>query len=307
MELPAEIRIKILTELLWQPKLLRVIKEAGCTRLYMKPPSTSVRRASSFSFCPEVLLVCRSIYEEGVAILYSNTVGCEIWCDSGGLSQMSFLRHAWNMKGKYVLARTTAAEGYDPKFESSTALLSRVKRLDVVVSVSDDDECMDTRCAVRDFVQAAQNLPLLSEIDIHLQMGIVREDDSLHKTRVYHTEEISVQDYRDFALGPFALLRNLKRVTFSGVSSSIAEELGMDMMGQEPGIDLPRMYDNLMLYMDRRIVDDQCRMCRQLFRLCEIAEHAVDIEDERAFRKSRSTILDMIADHESQTFETSPR
>ena len=42
-------------------------------------------------------------------------------------------------------------------------------------SVSDEDECMDTRCAVRDFVQAARYLPLLSEMDIHLHMGIVRE------------------------------------------------------------------------------------------------------------------------------------
>ena len=77
----------------------------------------------------------------------------------------------------------------------------------------------------------------------------------------------------------------------------------MDMTGQEPCIDLPRMHDNLMLYMDHRIIDDQCRMCRRLFRLCERAEHAVDMEDERAFRRSRSKILNMIADHEIKTLK----
>ena len=297
MELPAEIRIKILTELLWQPEPLRVIQEPHSISTIDEETPTWVPRICSFSFCPEVLLVCRALHEEGVNILYDNTIGCEIWCSSRGISQTSFLRHAWDMKGKYVPARSTAG---DPRYESPKALLSRVKRLNVVVRVSLNDICMETRCAVREFVQAARLLPLLSEMEIHLHMGKVREDDTLYKTRVYHNENISVQDYRDFALGPFALLRNLKRVTLTGVSSSIAEELGRIMMGQEPVVDLPRMYQNLMLYVDYRISDDQCRLCYRVFHHTERAGHEVDMEDEPAFRKSRSKILNIIADHEAK-------
>ena len=204
------------------------------------------------------------------------------------------------MIGKETSARSTNGERFDPKPDSLKALLSRVKRLDVVVRAGVHDACIDTRGAVRLFVQDARRLPLLSEIDIHLWMGIDRNSETLDKTSLYHIEDISAQDYRDFALGPFALFRNLKRVAFTGVSSSIAEELGRIMMGQEPVVDLPRMYQNLMLYVDYRISDDQCRLCYRVFHHTERAEHEVDMEDEPAFRKSRSKILNIIADHEAK-------
>ena len=302
MELPAEIRIKILTELLWQQEPLRIMREAGCPRYLHEQNPTSARRSSTFSFCPAVLLVCRALHEEGVAILYSNTVGCEIWCEYSDLNyvayQNSFLRHSWDIEGKHIPGRLTRAEGIDPLFNSAKALLSRVKRLDVVVRIDGHDACIDTRSAVRGFVEAARLLPMLSEMDIHLCMGIDRRAEVVHDLRRYEDEIISVQDYKDFALGPFALLRNLKSVTFTGVSSRIAEELGRVMMSQQPVVDLPRMYDNLIEYTEARISYGHCRMCCRAFDHADRALIEIDMEDERAFRRSRSKILDIIADHE---------
>lgn len=256
MELPAEIRIKVLAEILSQQKPLKVMRVD-----YDRGNAICSREVGTFSFYPAVLLVCRAIYEEGVAILYSNTICCEIWCAYSPPTTRPYLQatfHNWYLIGKETSARSTNGERFDPKPDSLKALLSRVKRLDVVVRAGVHDACIDTRGAVRLFVQDARRLPLLSEIDIHLWMGIDRNSETLDKTSLYHIEDISAQDYRDFALGPFALFRNLKRVAFTGVSSSIAEELGRVMMGQESVVELPQMYDDLMAYVDARITDDGC-------------------------------------------------
>ena len=73
MELPAEIRIKVLAEILSQQKPLKVMRVD-----YDRGNAICSREVGTFSFYPAVLLVCRAIYEEGVAILYSNTICCEI-------------------------------------------------------------------------------------------------------------------------------------------------------------------------------------------------------------------------------------
>ena len=186
----------------------------------------------------------------------------------------------------------------DPIFNSAKALLSRVKRLDVVVRIDGHDACIDTRSAVRGFVEAARLLPMLSEMDIHLCMGIDGGSEVVHDIRRYEDEIISVQDYKDFALGPFALLRNLKSVTFTGVSSRIAEELGRVMMSQQPVVDLPRMYDNLIEYTEARISYGHCRSAvEHLTMLIELLSK-LTWKTNVAFRRSRSKILDIIADHE---------
>jgi hypothetical protein len=119
-------------------------------------------------------------------------------------------------------------------------------------------------------------------------------------TRNYNYEPISLQEYTDFALGPFAQLLNLSQVSLTGVSESVANELEKVMLGHEPIINLSQMYGSLMKYLRKCLQYDHCAGCRSAFRHAARANYDVDIEDERAFRKSRSKIFAIISEHQKR-------
>lgn len=312
MQLPTEVRLKILIELLWQEEPLKVTREAGIRwRSRVEEPRdgfpVSLHRESNFKLHPAILRVCHSIYEEGMPILYKNTIGCEVFCDFDCLisdepCRSSFLRPGWDIRGKHIPPRGAS---YDPIYASPRALMSRVRSLDVLVRVEADDECSSTRIAVRTFVQAIRGLPQLSEISIHLEIPPEPAPRFGSDTWRYENEEISLQDYKDFALGPFALMRNLSSVAFTGVSTNIAEELTKAMVSQEPIVDLPRMNDALREYIRERLRYGHCRACRRALLHAVRADHEVDMEDERAFRRSRSKIFAIIAEHEKRDLRNS--
>jgi len=69
MELPAEVRLKLLRELLWQPEPLKKIG-----RRYWLTPVAHVE-GTNYAFHPAILATCRKLNEEGCTVLYEeNTV-----------------------------------------------------------------------------------------------------------------------------------------------------------------------------------------------------------------------------------------
>lgn len=143
-------------------------------------------------------------------------------------------------------------------------------------------------------------LPQLSELSIRLQLAANPRPGIFGDTRRYDYKPISLQEYRDFALGPFAQFRNLSQVSITGVSKSIANELKKAMLGREPIINLSQMYDGLMRYLRKCLQYDHCAYCRSAFRHAARADFEVDMEDERAFRKFRSKIFAIVSEHEKR-------
>jgi hypothetical protein len=305
LELPAEIRLNILKQLLWQQEPLKIIEEASlsrprcscstCERRRGSPPSE--HRQSTFHFTPAILRTCRALHAEGVEVLYNNVISCEVLCDftchiREGPYQSSFLRPEWTINGDNVLC---ASGGFHETLYDPRALMSRVKRLDIVVLVRYDDECSSTRRAVQAFVQGTTKLPQLSEVTIHL---LIPDNLSRYEDWRYEYEIISREDYRALALGPFALMRGLRSVSFTGVLTSVADELTAMMVGHSPVIDLPRMYKAMRTYVSRRVEYGHCDRCRLAFEYAERADHEADMEDEAAFRRSRTKIFSIIDQHE---------
>jgi hypothetical protein len=69
MKLPAEIRLKILRELLWQPEPLKKIGRHSWSE------TVTHVEATNYAFHPAILATCRKLNEEGCTVLYEeNTV-----------------------------------------------------------------------------------------------------------------------------------------------------------------------------------------------------------------------------------------
>jgi hypothetical protein len=305
LELPTEIRLHILKQLLWQQEPLKIIEEASlsrpwcscgaCGRRRGSPPSE--HRQSTFQFSPAILRTCRTLHAEGIEVLYNNVISCEVLCDFTchirvEPYQSSFLRPEWTISGDNILC---ASGGFHEILYDPRALMSRVKRLDIVVRVRYGDECSSTRRAVQAFVQGTTKLPQLSEVTIHL---LIPDNLTHYVDWRYENEVIPREDYRALALGPFAQMRGLRSVNFTGVSTSVADELTPMMIGDSPVVDLPKMYEAMRTYLNRRVEYGHCNRCRLAFEYAERADHEQDMEDEAAFKRSRTKVFSIIDQHE---------
>ena len=309
MELPTEIRLRILQELLWQQESLKITRETdsncicfGCSGKDKHPPARALRQ-SSFAFSPAILRTCRILHQEGVSLLYNNTFACELWYDDDndfeyddGPYVSSFLRPDWNISGTHL--RMDGSK----RFYTSAYLMKNVKRLEVVVRVLGDEGCSSTRQLVRKFVPSIQKLVALSHLKVRLDLPslpvIIPWVDT--PRWLYENREITRDDYKDQALGPFALLRRLKSVEFDGVDVTIAKELKTIMTGDAPAVDFARMHESLNKYTFGCVQYKHCLVCRMVIRYLERAEHAADMEDETAFKQARSKVFSLITEHQEQ-------
>jgi hypothetical protein len=304
MDLPTELRLKILQELLWQQEPLKITYEldSRCDCIGCSAHSTHlprIPRQSTFNFSPAVLRTCRTLHQEGLSLLYNNTFACELWYDFDNDEEpyvSSFLRPDWNPNGTHLVARD------DKRFYSSRYLSKHVKKLDVVVKVLGDEGCSSTRLGVRKFIHGIQKLVAFSHLTIRIDLPLLPVKTpyvDVPKWQ-YENREITRDDYRNQALTPFALLRRLKHVEVHGIDSEIAEELKRVMTSNTPTVDLAMMHESLNEYTFACIRYEHCLVCRMSTRYLERAEHAADMEDETAFKEARSKIFSLIAEHQEQ-------
>lgn len=309
MALPAEIRLHILKDLLWQEEPLRITEEAsyehlcpcsGCRTQGLQPQPK--HRQSTFHFSPAILRTSRALHEEGHNILYNNVFACDLWYNTTGLEDediyaSSFLRPDWNLNHSHL----RLGDG-SMRFYLSSFLLIHVKRLDVVARVTEDEGCSVTRQIVKYFVQGTRKFPQLAHLNIRVELSLPTTSSRPVDEQVWRYENgtISQEDYQDQALGPFAIMRGLKSVKVAGTSDEVASELTALMTGNLPVVDLGRMYELLSDYVQKNREYRHCEICSRAIGYLERAEHAADMEDERAFKKARSNIFALVADHQKQ-------
>jgi hypothetical protein len=284
MKLPAEIRLKILRELLWQPEPLKITREShnlfplpiGTQFLY--PSSAPYHHYGSYfietpnwAFHPAILAVCRKLNEEGCPVLYEeNVVDVTVYCDP---FQFEEYQCDWM--------------GYPSDLDSvSKSLSERVRKLRITVQVRCPNYVSSAtmRRSIRDLVKVLQENPQWCSLDIRLEdhvpdhLGLRSssgEDDEIHLD-----EEI---------LRPFNLLRRLHHVDITGVSPDFAAKLSSLMKGDASVIDLPKMYSSLERYDSIFVSDTIHDMLSEDY--VGFAEDAMDAGDVQNFYKYRDMLM----------------
>lgn len=227
MELPAEIRLKILRELLWTPEPLKLLREASeqantLPTLFSPmglPPWDDGVTGTNYTLYPQILAACRKLNEEGGQVLYEeNTVD--------------------------VVASFNPGYPYGPKFEwmghlSSLTRISesfnaRARKLRITVDarIPSFHTSKAIREVVRELVKVVQANPQWCSLDIRLENHI----SCSMQDEFSSDEEI---------LRPLNLLRRLQHIELTGVSPQFATKLSKLAKSDRPILDLPKMYDNL--------------------------------------------------------------
>jgi hypothetical protein len=227
MELPAEVRLEILRELLWTPEPLKLLREASeqANTLPTLPHPVGPQSwddgvtGTNYTLYPEILRVCRKLNEEGGPVLYGeNTVD--------------------------VVASSNPGFPYGPRFEwmghlSSLASISesfsvRTRKLRITVDARIPlfATSRAIREVVRELVKVLQANPQWCSLDNRLENQISHPLGG----ETPSNEEI---------LWPLNLLRRLQHIEFTGVSPQFAAKLSKLTKSDRPIIDLPRMYASL--------------------------------------------------------------
>jgi hypothetical protein len=233
MELPAEIRLNILRELLWTPEPLKILrKDFQQTNTLVRWGRPAAPRSSdggitgiNSSLFPEILAVCHKLNQEGGPVLYEeNTMDVMVFCSSDQFHdpEVEWMGHRSSL---VTIPRSFSA---------------RARKLRITVEVrSQFDDSIHMRKAVRKLVKGLQANPQWCSLDVRLEDNIpghVRGEFSSNLD-----EEI---------LRPLNLLRQLRHIKLTGVSPQFATELSELMKSDRPVIEPLKMYDNLEEYVD---------------------------------------------------------
>jgi hypothetical protein len=150
MELPAEVRLKLLRELLWQPEPLKKIG-----RRYWLTPVAHVE-GTNYAFHPAILATCRKLNEEGCTVLYEeNTVDVIFFSFAFDYNQY---RIDW-------MGYETVLEGV------SKSLSQRARKLRITVNVYSQRYVPAdiVRSDLRYLVKILQENPQWCSLHIHLE------------------------------------------------------------------------------------------------------------------------------------------
>src|SRR5271170_5646890 len=157
MKLPAEIRLKILRELLWQPEPLKKIGHRSWHEEVTRVEATN------YAFHPAILATCRKLNEEGCTVLYEeNTVDVIFFCYAFDYSQY---RIGWM--------------GYATDLERvSESLSQRARKLRITVEVyrRSDVSADIVRSDLRNLVKILQANPQWCNLDIRLEREELDEE-----------------------------------------------------------------------------------------------------------------------------------
>jgi hypothetical protein len=284
MKLPAEIRLKILRELLWQPEPLKITREAHnlfplpiCTQ-FLYPSSARDHHYGSYyvetanyAFHPAILAVCRQLNEEGCPVLYEeNVVDVTVYRDPFPFEEY---KCDWM--------------GYPSDLDSvSKSLSQRARKLRITVQVRCPKyvSSVTMRRSIRELVKVLQENPQWCSLDIRLEDHVPDQLRRLMSSgadnEVHVDEEI---------LRPFNLLRRLHHVDITGVSPGFAAKLSSLMKGKSSVIDLPKMYSNLERYASVFLTDELHESFPAEY--LDSAEDAMDAGEVQKFYMYREEVM----------------
>jgi hypothetical protein len=298
MKLPAEIRLKILEQLLvCKHGPLRITGPAHCSHSsHDSNPRDPVHHTSLYypkrktlDLHPAVLCVSKQLYQEGRQILYGqNSFDVKLWYDDycdfyddeddyGARSR--FMRCGWDMLN-FVEAMTIPL-----------SLRVFVQRLHLTISISAYDDEFDIRRVIRAFIRRLPLLRGVKSLVIHLEKDDDSDDDD------DDDDDDGENWYIEWAnnlFRPFGLVRGLEKVSFTGIVPSQASELVSLMTSQKSVVDLPRMFRALRTYV-RSIVggpEHDWDIEEALHR----AESAMDRDCATDFMEWRQEVIDIVDD-----------
>lgn len=242
MELPAEVRLEILRELLWTPEPLKVLREAPPT-----PPSWDGNViGTNYTLCPEILAVCRKLNEEGSPVLYEENTMDVVASFDPGYFPVTPPGTVYSYGAKLEWMGRLSSLASIPESFSARA---RKLRITVEVRTHLYDSSKYTRGAVRELVKVLRANPQWRSLDVHLEDHTTRPvaygfppDE---KGEIYLDEEV---------LRPLNLLRRIQHIEFTGVSPQFAAELTELVKSDRPIIELLKMHDSLRNYVYNSIV-----------------------------------------------------
>jgi hypothetical protein len=259
LELPAEIRLKILRELLWQPEPLKFLGKAFSKRRYA-PPLTDreiwrdLATATNYSFYPAILAVCHKLNEEGSPLLYEENTVAVVAYSRGGYCE--WLGHPTWLK--YI----------------SESLSARTRKLRITIKVSSPGYSRTMRREMQRFVTFLQANPQWCSLDVRLEGHVAK-----------HLREQSLSDKKDdlspyeTVLRPFNLLRRLRHMEVTGVSPQFAAELSNLAKSDCAVIDLPKMHWQLRNYLSLYFKEEVRDIPREEYWLADDAVDAGNATD----------------------------
>jgi hypothetical protein len=279
MELPAEIRLKILRELLCTPEPLKVLREASDPANIVQPWSYQLNPPSwedeatgtNYTLYPEILAVCRKLNEEGSPVLYEeNTVVA-------------------SYNPIYPYGPRFEWMGYLPSLASiSESLSARARKLRITVEVRNSSYVASKAAqrAVRKLVKVLRETPQWRSLDVRLEDHIP----NLWRDIFPSNEEDEICRYEEI-LRPLHLLRRLQHIEFTGVSPQFAAELSELAKSDRPTIELEKMYDSLKAYAYGSINDNMDD--REVFSEedMKLAEDAMETDNVTDFYKYRDRVI----------------
>ncbi|KAK5050606.1 hypothetical protein LTR84_003888 [Exophiala bonariae] len=250
LELPWEIRQIILRDLLWLPEpvyfhsdetqytgsaAMRTVDDPGYEDYW-----TNIREnkgEGARKFYPEVLAVCKQLYEEGSPILYDNSVKCEVGNESDDFSSPFITMHH-------------LAERYGPSSEYELDLpesvLKKMRRAYIeVVTFSGEMGGEETYSYFQDVLEEFIDVLHVSNWK-HLTLKLKIDPVKLYEGPPYEDPRL-----RDALFRQFLSLRDCSEVSISGISPSLATELERMMTSssaEHPVMNLGAMHWALLQY-----------------------------------------------------------
>lgn len=264
--LPAEVRNMIYRLLLVAEKPL------GSTENENLPAELKGRgpvwaNAGEYHLQPAILSVCSQIYREASSILNGeNTFAIYI---SGYDDEFDDEQYDYGGENSGRATTKLMNFQYDVAlgvFQNCNAPFSKFERFELLVERAD---LLEVRCHIeRLCLSISRRASALKHLCLHL---LLDTDDTRHK---FHTSY--------WALGPFAMLRNLRSVAFRGVLLPFAERLTSLMLGNTPPENLELMY---------RLLEDCVRDLQGSRLELRRAFNAMHEWDVQKFKETRSKIL----------------
>jgi len=272
MELPAEIRLEILRELLRAPEPLRLFREASEQAntlpmlFYPVGPQSWADgvTGTNYTLYPEILAVCRKLNEEGGLVLYEeNTIDVVASFNPGYPCGPRF---EWM---GHLSSLTSISESFNAR--------ARKLRITIDASIPLFHTSKAIREVVRELVKILQANPQWRSLDIRLE------------NRIYGPMQDEISSDEEI-LRPLNLLRRLQHIEFTGVSPQFATELSKLAKSDRPIIDLPKMYDNLEGYGYRYTPAEFYQIFLQNENL-HLAKDAMDTGNVTDFYKYRDRVI----------------
>ena len=319
LQLPTETRLQILRAMLWQPDTIRLEsyiprREYSTIRLESYIPGREYstckdlrpfRPNPSFTFSPAILRVCRQLHQEGEPILYDNIFSCDMWRDEEmGVTRQALLKQYWELfhRDESLMMPEWNVPRYVPRY-----VQQRIQKIDLTVYIGGRRSLVAVRRGVRDFAKALESLPRLAYLTIDVQFDFLNNDDAgpLRFKEIGDDDEISLsrQQAAGMALGPVASIRGLKSVEIRNLTRSVAAELTSTMMASKqasPIKDLQAMFDALDQYVNYNLTFAHCQYCERANNRINIAEQAMDLDDEAMFKFTRDQIVILVERHQAR-------